>query len=44
MFLTNFDIITFITTENSSDYKNIQTKETNLKARRKKDDQKWFLN
>lgn len=34
MFLTNLDIITFITTENSSDYKNIQTKETNLKARR----------
>lgn len=36
MFLTNLDIITFITTENSSDYKNIQTKETNLKARREK--------
>lgn len=39
MFLTNLDIITHITTqntENSSAYKNKQTKEANLKARRKK--------
>lgn len=39
MFLTNLDMLTHITTqntENSNDYKNKQTKETNLKARRKK--------